>query len=252
MSADSDDLRGAAAFMGGAGAPKLALVTGASSGMGAASTVALAAAGWSLVLQGRDAERSERSRRTAAARAAPEARIDVCLADLAGDEGVERVAAAVDGRPLHALVHAAGTIHLGHLGEVPMAAFDAQIALNLRAPYALTRALLPALREARGHVVMVNSTAGQRANPGWSGYAASKFGLRAVADALRQEEPALRVTSLYPGRTATPMQAAVHEAEAKAYEPGRFVRPEDVAAQVVALLELPRPSLVSELTIAPG
>ncbi len=252
MSGAGDDLRSAAAFAGGAGAPKLALVTGASSGVGEASAVALAAAGWSLVVQGRDAERSERSRRASASRAAPEARIDVCLADLTSDEGLERVAAAVGGRPLHALVHAAGTIHLGHVGDVPMAAFDAQIALNLRAPYALTRALLPALREAGGHVVMVNSTAGRRANAGWSGYAASKFGLRAVADALRQEEPSLRVTSLYPGRTATPMQAAVHEAEGKAYEPERFVRPEDVAAQLVALLELPRPSLVSEITIAPG
>lgn len=252
MSIVVDDTSSAGAASGDGAATKLALVTGASSGIGAASAAALAAAGWSLVLQGRDAERSERSRGVAVARAAPEARIEVCLADLAGDDGVERLVAAVGARPLHALVHAAGTIHLGRLGEVPMTAFDAQIALNLRAPYALTRALLPALRTARGHVVMVNSTAGQRANPGWSGYAASKFGLRAVADALRQEEPALRVTSLYPGRTATPMQAAVHEAEAKTYEPGRFVQPEDVAAQLVALLELPRPSLVSELTIAPG
>ena len=70
----------------------------------------------------------------------------------------------------------------------------------------LTRLLLPALRAANGHVVLINSGAGLRANAGWGAYAASKFALRAFGDALRLEEPALRVTSIHPGRIDTDMQ----------------------------------------------
>lgn len=229
--------------------PRLALVTGASSGIGAACAAALAAAGWSLVLQGRDAERTEAAGQRART-LGPEA--EVCLADLAVDDDVARLAASIDGRPLHALVHAAGLIRLGRVADLDTAALDAHYALNLRAPYALTRALLRNLRDAGGHVVFVNSGAGRQAKARWSAYAASKFALRALADALREEEDALRVTSVYPGRTATPMQEAVRAAEGAAYEPSAFVQPEAVAAQIVALLDLPRPSLVAELIIRPG
>jgi short-subunit dehydrogenase len=229
--------------------PRRALVTGASSGIGAACAEALAAAGWSLVLQGRDAERTE----AVALRArALGAEAETCLADLAVDDDVARLAAATRARPLHALVHAAGLIRLGRVADLGTDALDAHYALNVRAPYALTRALLPNLRDAGGHVVFVNSGAGRQAKARWSAYAASKFALRALADALREEEDALRVTTVYPGRTATPMQEAVRAAEGAEYEPEAFVQPAAVAAQIVGLLELPRPSLVSELIIRPG
>ncbi len=86
----------------------------------------------------------------------------------------------------------------------------------------LTQALLPALRAAHGTVVFVNSGAGLSANAHWAGYAASKFGLRALADALRAEEAehGVRVSTVYPGRTATPMQQKVHEQEGRAYDAG--------------------------------
>ncbi len=228
---------------------RLALITGASSGIGAACATSLAAAGWSLLLQGRDGERTEAvALRTRALGAEAES----CLADLTADDDLARLVAATAGRPLHALVHAAGLITLGRVADVDTAALDDHYALNVRAPYALTRALLPNLRDARGHVVFVNSGAGRQAKARWSAYAASKFALRALADALREEEDALRVTTVYPGRTATPMQEAVRAAEGAAYEPSAFVQPDAVAAQIVALLELPRPSLVSELIIRPG
>jgi len=251
--AGSGDLEGATrallSAVAGAGGPRRALVTGASSGIGAACAAALAAAGWSLLLQGRDGERTEAVAQRARALGAE---AEPCLADLAVDDDVARLAAANRSRPLHALVHAAGLIRLGRVADAGTAVLDAHYALNVRAPYALTRALLPDLRAAGGHVVFVNSGAGRQAKARWSAYAASKFALRALADALREEEDALRVTTVYPGRTATPMQQAVRAAEGAAYEPEAFVQPEAVAAQVVALLDLPRPSLVSELIIRPG
>ena len=88
----------------------------------------------------------------------------------------------------------------------------------------LTRLLLPALRTARGYVILINSGAGLRANPGWGAYAASKFALRAFGDVLRAEEPDLRVTSVHPGRIDTPMQRAVRAAEGGDYEPERYLR----------------------------
>ncbi len=95
------------------------------------------------------------------------------------------------------------------------------------APAELTRLLLPQLRAARGHVVFVNSGAGLRANPEWGAYAASKHGLKALADALRGEEAdhGVRVTSVYPGRTATPMQEKVHRQEGKEYDAGPVDHP---------------------------
>ena len=102
-----------------------------------------------------------------------------------------------------------------------------QLAANLVAPAELTRLLLPQLRAAQGHVVFVNSGAGLRANAEWAAYAASKHGLKALADALRQEEHGngVRVTSVYPGRTATPMQEKVHQQEGKEYDAARWIDP---------------------------
>jgi len=231
---------------------RIALVTGASSGIGAATAAALARDGWSLLLQGRDHERSQAVRERVAALLQPGARVELVRADLTDDAELAALVAAADAQPLAALVHAAGTVRLAPVATTSDDAFDAQHALNLRAPFRLTRALLPALRRGGGHVVFVNSGAGQRANPDWSAYAISKFGLRALADALRAEEPTLRVTSVYPGRTATPMQAEVRAAEGASYEPSTFVQSEAVATQIAALLSLPRPSLVTDLSIRPG
>ena len=117
----------------------------------------------------------------------------------------------------------------------------------------LTRVCLPALRAARGTVVFVNSGAGLVAHPRWSAYAASKFGLRALADSLRAEEQehGVRVTTVFPGRTATPMQQKVHEQEGKDYDAVRLDRPGTVVDAILHVLDLPDDATVSDLTIRP-
>ena len=117
----------------------------------------------------------------------------------------------------------------------------------------LTQALLPALRKGPGHVVPANSTVGMRAKPGWAAYASSKFGLRAFADSLRAEEQChgIRVTSLYLGRTATPMQQQVHAQEGKYYDRSRWIQPETVAQAVLQVLDCPRDANVPELWLWP-
>jgi NAD(P)-dependent dehydrogenase (short-subunit alcohol dehydrogenase family) len=128
------------------------------------------------------------------------------------------------------------------------------LAVNLVAPAELTRLLLPVLRVSRGQVVFVNSGAGLHAHAGWSAYAASKHGLKALADALRSEEAehGVRVTSIFPGRTATPMQERVHRQEGSDYEPGRFISPDAVATTILTAIDLPRDAHLTDLTVRPG
>lgn len=220
------------------------LITGAGSGIGAVVAERLAARGDDLLLLARNerrasdlAERFPGARTLAADLARP--------GDFAGLSLPER---------LDSLIHVAGVVGLGTLAELDSAVWSRTLTVNLAAPAELTRLALPALRAARGHVVFVNSGAGLRANAEWSAYAASKFGLRALADALRQEEHGngVRVTSVYPGRTATPMQRKVHEHEGRPYDPAAWISPESVATTILTALDLPADAELTDVTVRPG
>lgn len=155
---------------------------------------------------------------------------------------------------MDSLLHIAGVVDLGPVGDLTPKAWRHQLDVNLIAPAELTRHFLPQLRTTRGHVLFVNSGAGLRANADWSAYAASKHGLKALADALRAEEHehGVRVTSVYPGRTASPMQAKVHRQEGKEYDPAEWIDPESVATTILMAIDLPRDAEVNDLTVRPG
>ncbi|MBO0979885.1 SDR family oxidoreductase [Microbacterium sp. SD291] len=155
---------------------------------------------------------------------------------------------------IDSLVHVAGVVDLGPVADLPAALWEKQLAVNLVAPAELTRLLLPVLRVSRARVVFVNSGAGLHAHAGWSAYAASKHGLKALADALRAEEAehGVRVTSIYPGRTATPMQERVHQQEGRAYDPTRFITPDSVATTILTALDLPDDAHLTDLTVRPA
>jgi NAD(P)-dependent dehydrogenase (short-subunit alcohol dehydrogenase family) len=154
---------------------------------------------------------------------------------------------------LHSVVHAAGVVDLGPVAELSAESWQEQLAVNLVAPAVLTRVALPALRAGRGTVVFLNSGAGLSAHPAWSAYAASKHGLKALADALRGEEEGagVRVTTVYPGRTATPMQQKVHAQEGREYDASDWIEPATVVDAVLLVLDLPRDATISDLTIRP-
>ena len=166
--------------------PRAHLVTGAGSGIGAALVGALHERGDALVLLARSRERADDL-------AATYPGATTLVADLADPPGLERALAEADlPDSLDSVVHVAGAVDLAPLAELDLADWQRQLDVNLTAPALVTRAALPALRAARGLVLFVNSGAGLAAHPDWSAYAASKFGLRALADALRGEEKPAR------------------------------------------------------------
>ncbi|MDD7944409.1 SDR family oxidoreductase [Microbacterium sp. NE2HP2] len=223
------------------------LITGAGSGIGLAISRRLADRGDRLVLLGRNEARA--------------AELAELLPDAVGVAADLREPAALAGaladrlpEAIDTVIHGAGVVELGPVAELPVAAWTDQLTVNLIAAAELTRLALPAVRAARGQILFVNSGAGLTAHPAWSAYAASKHGLKALADALRGEEAAhgVRVTTVYPGRTATPMQAEVHRQEGRDYDPAAFIDPESVATTVLAALDLPRDALVPDVSVRPG
>lgn len=222
----------------------LALVTGASKGIGNAIAHALAPT-HRLLLGGRDPD----SLATLAAEL-PDAtpwRVDLT------DEAALAEATADIGS-LDVLVHSAGVAALGTVEQARAEDWRVNFEVNVTAVAELTRLLLPGLRAARGHVVLINSGSGLQARPGWGPYAASKFALRALGDSLRAEEAGsgLRVTSVHPGRTATPMQRAIAENEGRDYHPEDYLRPESVAAAVLAAVSATPDAHITEITIRPS
>jgi NADP-dependent 3-hydroxy acid dehydrogenase YdfG len=99
----------------------------------------------------------------------------------------------------------------------------------------------------------MNSSAGLSARAGVAQYAATKHALKAIADSLREEinDDGVRVLSVFLGRTATPMQAAVHEMEGREYYPELLLQPEDVASVIINALSLPRSAEVTDIIVRP-
>ncbi|MDT8910513.1 SDR family oxidoreductase [Amycolatopsis sp. PS_44_ISF1] len=219
----------------------LALVTGASRGIGAAVAHQLAPT-HRLLLGGRD--------EAALAKVAEELPgAQPWPVDLTDPAALAEATSRIVG--LDVLVHSAGAARLGSVADSPADVWRANLEVNVVAVAELTRLLLPALRAAHGHVVVINSGAGRTARAGWGPYAASKFAARAFADALREEEGGLRVTSIYPGRTDTQMQRSVVEHEGGEYDPAHYLRPDSVATAVLTAVSASPEAHLTELILRP-
>ncbi|GFG71510.1 SDR family oxidoreductase [Mycolicibacter senuensis] len=217
-----------------------ALITGAGGGIGSAIATALAPT-HTLLLAGRPSARLDAVAERLGATTWP--------LDLADADAIESATEIVD--ELDVLVHNAGVMQPGAAGESYIEEWRATFEVNVFGAVALTLALLPALRQARGHVVFLNSGAGQRVSAGMASYSASKFALRAFADSLRSDEPALRVTTVYPGRVDTEMQRDLVAYEGGQYDPGRFLRPDTVAEVVAAAVRTPPDGHLHEVVLRP-
>jgi NADP-dependent 3-hydroxy acid dehydrogenase YdfG len=234
-------------LMDGLLANQIAVITGSSSGIGNAIARGLARYGATLCLLGRTVN-------TVAIDGPHVVKFKVDLTDERQIRDVVSDLRKNVGTTVHILVHSAGVFIADHLDVARLIDLDLQYRVNVRAPYLLTQELLPSLREGRGQVVFINSSVARNpAGVGLSQYASTKTALKAIADNLRNEvnRAGVRVTSVFLGRTATPMQEAIHKMEGKEYRPDQLLQPEDVATIVINALCLPRTAEVTDIDIRP-
>ncbi len=188
-------------------AGKVAIVTGASSGIGTAIAEAMGAAGAQLVIVGRDADRlaATAQRIRDAGGEAHEVVADV-TADGAAREIVDAAVGAFGG--IDVLVNCAGTFLLGTPDE-SLELLDRQWQTNVRAPFALVAAALPELRRRRGAILFLSSIAGKVGFPTASAYCATKGAIELLTKALAVEEGpnGVRVNAIAPGNVETSMNA---------------------------------------------
>ena len=229
---------------------KTALITGAGSGVGAATALALAREGWRVALIGRRREPLE----DVAARVGGAL---VCPCDIGDAEAVaamgRRVLAEFGG--VEVLVNAAGTnVPQRALEVLTNADYHEMMNANLNGAFYCVQAVLPDMR-ARGSGTIVNvvSEAGRIASPkAGPGYVISKFGMAGLTQTINAEERGrgIRATSIFPGDIDTPIlekRPAPPDAAARA----RMMQPEDIAACVLLAIQLPARAIVEELIVRP-
>ena len=168
----------------------------------------------------------------------------------------EALAAAIDAAGLggevgiDVLVHSAGIWAKSNVADADRDEWSRLLDINVVSVVDLTRRLLPALRRARGTVVAINSGSGYKSGPGLGLYSASKFALRAITDALREEErDRVRVSSVHPGRVDTDMQVQIMGADG--YDGTKYVHVDSIAAAVRLCVDATEDCIVEEVTVRP-
>jgi NADP-dependent 3-hydroxy acid dehydrogenase YdfG len=218
---------------------KIVIVTGATSGIGAAIARAFSASGAGVFLIGRNAQKLAR-----AARGIPRRRLaGTALADLGSVPDVRQLLETISRRfrRVDVLVHAAGEYSWTEPGSLETDGFDLLFDVNVRAPYLLTQGVMPLLGRAKGQIIFLNSSVVRSPGQGVAAYKATQHALQGLVESLRQDfnKRGIRVSSLFPGRVATPRMRRIYAKHNQAYRPEILLRAGDVAQLVVALSELP-------------
>jgi NADP-dependent 3-hydroxy acid dehydrogenase YdfG len=223
---------------------RVALIAGASSGIGLATALMFADAG---------AHVHAAARRVDAIRQAAGDRVTAHALDVCDRDAVAQLAQRLTGAgPLHALVVAAGTnVKQRRLRQLAAEDWDRLLAVNLTGAFNLIHAFLPALRETRGDVVVIGSVSGAWPDNSGPAYQATKAGLLALArGGAFEEREGVRFTTIAPGMVDTPIldnRPEPPDAETRA----QMLLPEDVAAACLFAVSLPPRACVAELTILP-
>lgn len=185
---------------------ELALVTGASKGIGRSTAKVLARAGLSVYALGRNVEELQSLQKEIVR---DKGRCFFHSIDLTLEDQIEQITQKVKstGMRIKTLVHSAGIARVGLVKNMKLADWRETLEINLTIPFMLTHKLFPYLAD-DAHIFFINSVAGRQVFSEWSAYCASKYGLRAFADSLRMEVAGtgIKVTSIYPSSVDTPMQ----------------------------------------------
>jgi NADP-dependent 3-hydroxy acid dehydrogenase YdfG len=242
---------------------RAAVVTGASSGIGAATAAALAAAGHPVALGARRADKCEEL--AAAIRADGGEAIALPL-DVGDDDAVKAFAVAVADQigPVEILVSCAGEVQAGLVHELDSAEFARQVQVNLVGTHRMAAAVVPGMvARRRGDVVFVSSDVVRAPRPRMGAYVAAKNGVDGMAQAMQMEleGTGVRVSVVRPGQTMTGMGMDWSPAAVQAVlddwvrwglaRHSHFLRPDDVAAAVTAIVSTPRGAHITLLEIQP-
>jgi NADP-dependent 3-hydroxy acid dehydrogenase YdfG len=238
-------------------AGKVALITGASSGIGEATALVLAGAGVRVAIAARRADRLDALAGRIAKAGGEALKIKADVTDNDEVIGMIDKVAAEWGR-LDILINNAGQMLLSPLAEARGDDLRRMVELNLIALMEITRIALPHLKQSRGHIVNVASVAGRVASPGSSGYAATKFGVVGFSEAVRREvySDKVRVTVIEPGLVMTELGDHITNEGMKAglekrKETMEGLEAEDIAAAVLYAVSQPARVNVNEILIRP-
>ena len=227
----------------------VAVVSGGGSGLGREIALELARRGYALALLGRRQQPLEETLEMAGATA----RGVILPCDVRDADALERCAEEILtrwGAP-DVVVPAAGVVSIAPVEQMTPDDFAATLATNLTGVFLLLRALLPAMKQrGRGWIVPILSIAARRGFPGWSAYCASKWGLRGLVAALREElqGTGVRITALYPGATDTP----IWENLPGDWDRAAMVPPREVARALAYALDADPSTLVEEILLGPA
>ncbi len=233
---------------------KTALITGASQGIGEAVARKLAALGFDLMLASRNLVKLDALANELTGQF-PDRQVLVCPCDVSQAPQVERAAAMALGAfgRLDVLINNAGVAPRSCLlQELSVEDIDRTIDTNLKGAIYAMRAVIPAMSaQGSGTIININSSAGKTAFPYWSVYDASKFGLRAMTEAVAEEQRGngIKVIGLYPGATDTAIWGDV-ALEAELRKEG-MLQPEQIADAVAYVLAQPPHVFIPEITLTP-
>ena len=237
---------------------KVALITGASSGIGAATALALAQEGAAVALVARRQDRLEELAKTITAAGGKAEVIALDIADPAqAQEAAARTVSKLGG--LDILVNNAGIMLLGPVGGADRSDFSRMLDINVLALMNLTHAALNTMTPQKsGHIVNISSVSGRGAGPTSAGYSATKWAVGGFSEGLRQEVRLsnIRVTVIEPGVVATELTDHITHTETKNNYEGRIagmtpLEAEDIAAAVVYAVTQPLRVNVNEILIRP-
>jgi len=231
---------------------RVAVITGASSGIGEATARALAASGFRVALLARRADRL----RTIADEIGDRA---IAIQSDVTDRGslvaaADRVKAELGGTDV--LVNNAGVMLLAPFTSDQHAEHRRMVEINLLGAMTATEVFLDQLRDGGGDLVNLSSVAGRTARPGNAGYAATKWGLNGWSEALRQElQPGVRVIVIEPGAVATELTEHITDADAKAAAEQMYehaaISAADIAEVIVFAVTRPRRMTLNEVLVRP-
>jgi short-subunit dehydrogenase len=233
-----------------------ALITGASSGIGRSTALALGKLGYRLVLIGRRRELLDAVAAEAKTLGSPEVHclpIDLGAIDSLAANLATGLAPILATGPIDLLVNNAGMAYTGSLGEMPLADWQNLLNLNLTAVLLCTQAVLPVMRaNQRGLVINIASIAAHSAFPDWGAYCMSKAGLVMFSKALAMEERGngIRVSIVSPGSTRTGIWDT--DTVKADFDRSQMLDPDVVAQTIVQVAQMPDNTVIDEVIINPS